>query len=198
MGALRPVFVVAAWIAALGFVLTLFLHETELGDTAPAEGLGESFAMPRDATSLEELERIVTALIARENSWRVYADLAHREGIELAPPELWMLARLGEREPVTLDSLSAELNIPKSALAQPVHALCVRGLAEEEPAKELVLTQAGKAMRERLLAARRRGLADLLARWHPEQHPDVLALIDRLARALTSNVPAPQSTAAYN
>jgi hypothetical protein len=192
MGALRPVFVVATCIAALGFVLTLFLHETELGDTAPAEGLGESSAMPRDATSLEELERIVTALIARENSWRVYADLTHREGIDLAPPELWMLARLGEREPVTLDSLSAELNIPKPALAQPVHALYARGLAEEQPANELVLTQAGKAMRERLLAARRRGLADLLARRHPEQHPDVLALIDRLARALTGNVPAPQ------
>jgi hypothetical protein len=47
-------------------------------------------------------------------------------------------------------------------------------------------------MRERVLAARRRGLAELLARWHPEQHPDVLALIERLARALTSNLPAPQ------
>jgi hypothetical protein len=45
---------------------------------------------------------------------------------------------------------------------------------------------------EKVLAARRRGLADLLAGWHPEQHPDVLALIGRLARALTSNVPAPQ------
>jgi hypothetical protein len=67
MAALRPVFVVAACIGALGFILTLFLHEIELRDTAAAEGLAESFAMPRDATSLEELERIVTVLIAREN-----------------------------------------------------------------------------------------------------------------------------------
>ena len=44
------------------------------------------------------------------------------------------------------------------------------------------------AMRERMLAARRRNLADLLARWQPEQHPDVLAFIDRLARALNENV----------
>jgi len=44
-------------------------------------------------------------------------------------------------------------------------------------------------MRERMLAERRRGLSDLLARWQPEQHHEVLALIDR-ARALTSDLPA--------
>jgi hypothetical protein len=39
MAALRPVFVAAAYIGALGFVLAMFLHEVELRDTAPAEGL---------------------------------------------------------------------------------------------------------------------------------------------------------------
>ena len=60
-----------------------------------------------------------------------------------------------------------------------MNALRARGLAEERPSNELVLTGAGTAMRERVLAERRRGLSDLLARWQPEQHPDVLALIDR-------------------
>jgi len=62
------------------------------------------------------------------------------------------------------------------------------------PSSEFILTDVGAAMRERMLAARRRNLADLLARWHPEQHPDVLALIDRLARALSTDLPAPQAT----
>ena len=194
MAALRPVFVAATCIAALGFVLTIFLQEIELRDTAPAEGLAESFAMPRDATSLEELERIITVLIARENRWRVYADFARQGGIDLPPPELWMLARLGERERVTLSSLSAELKVPETALAQPLNALCARGLAEQRPSSEFILTDAGAAMRERMLAARRRNLADLLARWQPEQHPDVLTLIDRLARALSTDLPAPQAT----
>ena len=194
MAALRPVFVAATCIAALGFVLTIFLQEIELRDTAPAEGLAESFAMPRDATSLEELERIITVLIARENRWRVYADFAHQGGIDLPPPELWMLARLGERERVTLLSLSRELKVPETALAQPLNALCARGLAEQRPSSELILTDAGAAMRERMLAARRRNLADLLARWQPEQHPDVLTLIDRLARALSTDLPSPQAT----
>jgi hypothetical protein len=118
MAALRPVFVVAAFIGALGFVLTFLLQEIELRDTAPAEGLAESFAMPRDATSLDELERIITVLIARENRWRIYADVAQRAGVDLPPPELWMLARLGEREPMTFASLSAELEHFPAALNQ--------------------------------------------------------------------------------
>jgi MFS family permease len=51
MAALRPVFLVAASIGALGFVLAIFLQEVELRDAAPAQGMAESLAMPRDANS---------------------------------------------------------------------------------------------------------------------------------------------------
>jgi hypothetical protein len=155
--------------------------------------MGESFAMPRDATSLEELERIIALLVARENRWRVYADLARRTAIELPAPELWMLARLGERAPMTLASLSAELEIPQRKLAPPLDALCAHGIAEKNASGELQLTSAGLAMRDRIVAARRRNLADMLARWRPEQHPDVLALIEGMAQALTSDLPAPKA-----
>jgi hypothetical protein len=193
MIALRPVFLAAAGISALGFVLAWLLRESPLREGAPAEGMGESFAMPRDATSLQELERIVTLLIARENRWRVYADLARRATIDLPAPELWMLARLGEREPMTLSSLGAELKIPEAALGPPLEALCNRGIAAKGADGELRLTPAGLAMRDRAVAARRNGLADMLARWQPEQHPDVLALIERMAQALTSDLPAPRA-----
>ena len=130
MAALRPVFLVAAAISALGFALAWLLREIPLREGAAAEGLGESFAMPRDATSLQELERIVTLLVARENRWRAYADLAQRAALDLPAPELWMLARLGEREPMTLASLSAELKVPAAALERPLQALRERGIAE--------------------------------------------------------------------
>jgi len=193
MTALRPVFLAAAGISALGFALTFLLREHPLREGAPAEGMGESFAMPRDATSLEELERIIALLVARENRWRVYADLARRAAIELPAPELWMLARLGEREPMTLSSLSAELEIPEQQLALPLDALCERGIADKKANGKLELTPAGAAMRDRIVAARRKGLADMLARWRPEEHPDVLALIERMAQALTSDLPAPKA-----
>ncbi len=193
MAALRPVFLAAAGISALGFALTFLLREHPLREGAPAEGMGESFAMPRDATSLEELERIIALLVARENRWRLYADLARRAAIELPAPELWMLARLGEREPMTVALLSAELKIPEQQLALPLHALCERGIAEKKANGKLELTPAGAAMRDRIVAARRKGLADMLARWRPEEHPDVLALIERMAQALTSDLPAPKA-----
>jgi EmrB/QacA subfamily drug resistance transporter len=193
MAALRPVFLVAAAISAVGFALAWMLREYPLREGAPAEGMGESFAMPRDATSLEELERIITLLVARENRWRLYADLARRAAVDLPAPELWMLARLGERAPITLASLGAELKIPLGQLAPPLDALCAREIAEKTASGELELTSTGVAMRDRIVAARRKNLADMLARWRPEQHPDVLALIERMAQALTSDLPAPKA-----
>src|SRR5262245_38427268 len=193
MAALRPVFLVAAAISAFGFALAWMLREYPLREGAPAEGMGESFAMPRDATSLEELERIITLLLACENRWRLYADVARRAAVDLPAPELWMLARLGERAPITLASLSVELNIPQGQLAPPLDALCTRGIAEKTAGGELQLTAIGAAMRDRIVAARRKNLADMLARWRPEEHPDVLALIEEMAQALASDLPAPKA-----
>jgi hypothetical protein len=189
--ALRLVFQVAAAVAALGFLLTLGLRETPLRGLEPAEDLGEGVPMPRDATSLEELERIVTTLIAHENRWRLYADLAKRAQLDLPAPELWMLARLGERAPGSPQSLSEDLKLPPARLQVPLQALCDRGIAATDAAGHLHLTAAGIAMRDRLLAARRQGLADLMARWQPDKHPDVLALLDRLANTLVRDLPAP-------
>ena len=95
--------------------------------------------------------------------------------------------------PITLTSLSVELKIPQPQLASPLHALCERGVAEKNANGEFELTSTGVAMRDRIVAARRKGLADMLARWRPEEHPDVLALIERMAQALTSDLPEPQA-----
>ncbi len=190
--ALRPIFIVAAAVSAVGFALAWFLREMPLrGDTA-APGMGEGFAMPRDATSLTELERIVGVLMANENRWRVYADIAERAKLDLSAPQMWVLARLGEREPLTAAALSAELQIPLHDLEQPVNELRERGILETSASENLQLTAAGAQMYGRLLAARRDGLAALLARWQPEQHPDVLALINRLAAALVRDLPQPR------
>jgi DNA-binding MarR family transcriptional regulator len=191
VAALQVVFQVAAAVAAVGFVLTLALREVPLRGMGSAEGLSESFAMPRDATSLEELERIVTALMAHENRWRLYADLAQRAELDLSAPELWMLARLGERAPRSAQSLSDDLKHPHATLAGPLKALCDRGIVAADAAGNLQLTAAGSAMRDRLLEARRKGLADLMARWEPDKHPDVLALLDRMVGTLVRDLPAP-------
>jgi EmrB/QacA subfamily drug resistance transporter len=173
---LRPVFVAAAVISLLAFALTWLLREAPLRRSVEADGVAESFAMPREAESLPELERIVATLARRENSWRVYEYLASRAEVDLDPAELWLLARLGERTEVDLDD-------PR--LAVPHAALCGRGLAEDGE-----LRPEGERVYTRILDARREGLAELLAGWKPEEHDEVRAMLDRLARALVADVPA--------
>src|SRR5690606_30875688 len=70
--------------------------EVPLRTTIAPEPLTEAFPQPRDATSLDELKRIVTRMTARENRWRVYQRAAGRIGLQLEPDELWLLARIGE------------------------------------------------------------------------------------------------------
>jgi len=48
----------------------------------------------------------------------------------------------------------------------------------------LVLTDAGHATAERLFAARREGLRELLADWSPEEYAELGELLTRLSRAL--------------
>jgi hypothetical protein len=59
----------------------------------------------------------------------------------------------------------------------------------DRPALEL--TAAGQAEHERLVAAIRAGLGDLLQGWDPEAHPEVRQMLDRLSHAYASELPEP-------
>ncbi len=173
--ALVPVFVFAAAVSALAFALTWLLREVPLRKSVAAEGISESFAMPREAESLPELERIVTTLVRRENHWRVYDQLARRSGLDLKPAELWLVARLGE---------GADIDLDDPRLAGAGDSRRERGFLVDGR-----LGAEGEAVYGRVLAARRQGLSGLLDGWEPEQHAEVRAMLDRLAQALVSEPP---------
>jgi EmrB/QacA subfamily drug resistance transporter len=188
---LQPVFLMAAGIAALAFLLSWLLREVPLRQTVAAEGIGESFAAPRDADSLRELERAVTVLARRENRWSAYERLAARAGVALAPPEIWLLGRLGERAPAPAAALARDLRISPVQLSAPLDELRRRSLVRATPDGELELSGDGRLLIERLVTARREALADLLGGWDPEKHPEVRALLAQLAQAFVSEMPAP-------
>lgn len=75
--------------------------------------------MSRDATSLDEMETIVSTLVRRENRWRVYRQLAERAGVDLPPDAHWLLARLGE---------GADLDLRDPRLAAALERLRAGGL----------------------------------------------------------------------
>ena len=102
-----------------------------------------------------------------------------------------MLARMGERAPLAAQALSEELKIPLARLEGPLAALCERGIVEREASANFRLTAQGIVMRERLLKARRKGLAEMMARWEPDKHPDVLAMFNGMVDTLVRDLPAP-------
>ena len=191
--ALHPVFLVAAALASLAFVLSWLLREMPLRKSAAASGLGESFAMPRDADSLRELARIVAVLERHENRGRVYVRIAERAGVDLGPSEIWLLMRLTERAAMSASALSADLGVTGARLDVPLRHLRQRLLIRSADNKPIVLTSRGRKTADRLITARREGLADLLAGWSPDEHADVMALLNRFARTLSGEMPADAS-----
>jgi EmrB/QacA subfamily drug resistance transporter len=189
--ALHPVFLTASAVAIGGFVLALRLREVPLRSTSRAASAGDALAPPRAADSLREIAGSLSVLGNREQRWDVYRRLAARADIHIAPPELWLLARLGERPACTVESLAAELHVDADPIRTACRQLARDGLVQIAPSGQLVLTRHGHELDERLIAARREELRALLAGWDPDRHPELRQLLDRLAHDFTSEMPMP-------
>ena len=189
--ALQPVFLAAAGAAVLAFLLTWLLREVPLRTTTQAPALGEGFKAARDDDGLREMERALSLLAGREQRWQLYERLAARAGVELAPPELWLLARLGEREPVAERQLVEELQVDSDAIGEALGHLRARSLVGSRDDGAIALTAPGRDDYERLVAARCARLGELLAGWRPDQELELRGLIDRLGRDLVSAIPTP-------
>ncbi len=188
-GALHPVFLAGAAIAAVGFLLTWFLKEIPLKG-ARAETIGESFAMPHDATSLEELELILSQLSQRERRWDVYRRIAAAADIFVPPQEMWLLSRICRgADTVPLAGLAREFSIPHERLDAVAARLVDDGLAVREPGTGLLPSPLGRETFDQVVAGYRSRLGEILERWSPEEHIEVRAMLDRFARALASELP---------
>ncbi|HKO27851.1 MAG TPA: MDR family MFS transporter [Solirubrobacteraceae bacterium] len=188
--ALRPVFVTAAAVAFFAFLLSWLLPELSLRQTAAAEGVGESFASPRHDSSERELERILSSLLQREERQRVYDALVQRSGVDITPPEGWLLNRIGERAPTTVPALATELHVKLDQLREPLAGLTRRAYVTTDPETELELTESGVRAREQLIDAGRAELCRLLDGWEPDQDEDMQPVLRRLAGALVVEMPA--------
>jgi len=169
--ALQPVFLTAAAISVLAFVLTWFLREVPLRKTSGSEQRTEALAPTWDDDTFRELERQLTTIAARQNRWGAYERLAARAGLDLQPHAIWALARFADGT-LVVDG-------------EGVEELRDAGLVDGASA----LTPAGVAAADRLAAARHEGWGELLGAWSPDEHPDLQALIDRITRDFASAPP---------
>lgn len=193
--ALHPVFVTAACIGALAFLLTWMLKEVPLRGPARAETIGESFAVPRDDSSLGELETIVEHSTRSENRWATLLRIANRLGIELTPPEIWLLARLCRNGgSVSIEALARDSGASPGQIDTIADRLIGDGLARRE-GRVLTSLRQGQEMFERIVRRYRERLAEYLEHWAPERREDVRAMLSLLARELLTEFPVEQEEA---
>jgi EmrB/QacA subfamily drug resistance transporter len=188
--ALRPVFVSAAGITFVAFLLTWLLREIPLRRTAAAESVAESIPPPRDDSSQRELERIVTSLMEKENRSRVYRELIERSGIEIEPEESWVLARVSERPGATKTSLAGEFELTPADVERHAEALERRGFLAAD-GDGLTVTPGGAAALATLVESRRDLLCELLRGWPAASDADTEQALERMARALVASMPVP-------
>jgi EmrB/QacA subfamily drug resistance transporter len=191
--ALHPVFLTAAAAAVVAFLLTWLLRDVPLRTTTQAPQVGEGFHAAHDDSALRELERALSLLARREQRWQLYESLASEANVELAPPALWLLARVAERDPLTEPQLAEQLNVNSDAVDDALSELRQRSLVVGGNGDRIELTREGRKDYERLVEARCTRLNSLLNGWEPEQRPEVQKMVDRLGRDLVGAIPTPPS-----
>ncbi|HUB73534.1 MAG TPA: MDR family MFS transporter [Solirubrobacteraceae bacterium] len=188
---LAPVFLVAAAVTAVGFVLSLLMQERPLRSAAAtATGLDDSLAAPRSPDSLAEIERALTRVTTLEERTEFRRRVAARAGVELSPGAIWALVRIHEHGFEGARELAARDGVPEERVREVAQELRARGLVQGEQ-RAPRLTAAGHEHGERLLSARRELLGEALSDEGAPRRPEVAALLRALAGELCGEPPAP-------
>jgi EmrB/QacA subfamily drug resistance transporter len=189
VGSLRPVFAMAAGVAAVGFAVSLLLKQRPLREAAAAStGLDDSLAAPRSPDSLAEVERALTKVTTRDERQRFRHAVAEHSGVDLSPGAVWALVQIDEHGLAGARRRAEEDGVEPGRIAEVVGELRGRGLiAGEGGAAEL--TGAGREQTIRAVRARRELLIQALDDNSADRRPEVAALLQRLARELCGEPP---------
>lgn len=178
---ITDVFLYAAPVAVLGFVLAWFLREDKLRGSVTAPDITETLATnPVERSSYDEVCRALSVLGTREGQREIYEKITERAGYDLLPAASWLLLRIkkyGWAEPALL----AE----RSTVPLPVVLAAARQLEERRLAVrgglDLVLTDEGREVAGKLAKAREESLAELLGDWWgPDRPTDLTKLVKEL------------------
>jgi EmrB/QacA subfamily drug resistance transporter len=181
--ALHPVFLSAIPVALVAFVLSWFLREVPLRATSSV-GIGEGVgAAPPERASVDEVERSLVRLGGEDLRRRGYERLAALAGLDLPAGSCWILTRLAKQGPVAGEELARQANVSVDHGRPYVDRLVSEGMLVRSDGT-LVLTDAGRGAADRLFAARREGLRELLADWSPEEYAELGDLLTKLSREL--------------
>ncbi len=197
-GALNTVFLVAATVCAVGFVLTWLMPERPLRATAAASAadtgseIGEAFARPDDEASAEaQLAAALRSLDDRAVQRQHIERIVERAGETLSALAAWLLVRI-ERDPDRSPfDIGRERDLPVERVGAALDELSGRELVHASAtdgshARRYQLTAAGCDVMDALTTARREHLSELATGWEPGGDKNVG---DYLTRAVADVVP---------
>lgn len=187
--AIRPIFIVASVISVFGFALSWLLQEVPLRGAERSAGLAKSFALPRDASSLTELELILLRMEKPEHQWEVYRRVAARLNNPLEPDETWLLAQVCRVPGINVTDFKEQYGTDDEQLTAATGSLTGKGLIDEDQSGRLIPTPKGQHLFAEMAEGYREILSQIVARWDPEDHAEVRAMLDRLSRSLGSRMP---------
>ncbi len=182
---ITDVFLYAAPVALLGFVLAWFLKEDRLrGAVRAPDGTQTLASNPVERSSHDEVCRALSVLGTREGRREIYRRITARAGYDLLPASSWLLLRVrryGRVEPALLAERSP---VPLTTVMAATRQVEERRLAVRE-GPDLVLTDRGREAAERLARAREDSLAELLGDWWgPDRPTDLTHLVKELTGEL--------------
>jgi EmrB/QacA subfamily drug resistance transporter len=184
--AITPIFVAAAGFAIVAFLLTWLLREVPLRKTSPAEGIGESFAAPREARSDRELERILSSIANGRMRTETYQRIIDHSHLQLTPAEAWLLSRLATSG--TLEHGKTSATTPEEVAALTAD-LIHRGYFAIDPSSgRLELSGQGEQSYAALVESGRAVFTSIASDLHPPGE-EVADILRRLATSLLAEIP---------
>jgi EmrB/QacA subfamily drug resistance transporter len=184
--ALSTVFLVAAAIVLVAFLISWLIEERPLRQTVDTAGVGEAFASPTSGDSLKELTRELARLVGRERTRAFIERTVDAADVDLPPGEAWLLVQGAEGLALHDPELIADGRPFDAAVARALLA----GLAERGLVDRHVLTQDGHVTATRLIGARHECLHSLIADWQPDEDERINQAVELIARELAREVPA--------
>jgi EmrB/QacA subfamily drug resistance transporter len=178
---ITDVFLYAAPVALLGFVLAWFLKEDPLRGSVTAPDVTETLASnPVERSSYDEVCRALSVLGTREGRREIYGKITARAGYDLLPAASWLLLRIKRYGSVEPSALAERSTVPLPVIIEGARQVEERRLAVRE-GLDMVLTDEGREVAERLAQAREESLAELLGDWWgPDRPTDLVQLVKEL------------------
>ena len=184
---LSTVFLVAAAILAVAFLLSWLIEERPLRQTVETAGVGEAFATPSSGDSLRELTRELARLLGRQRTQAFIERTVDASGVDLPPGPAWLLVQAHEGVDLDdADTITKNRPIDAAWVARagrPAQRTRARRRPPASPTR-------GQAVAERLIDTARESLQALVADWSPDEDPRLNDAVARIARELAGEVPA--------